>query len=82
MGTIDRATRDDHTAAQKGHINAEKAAMGAIDVEAKVTVYVILACTIAASGGVLFGKPIYCVAAAGCDVPGTQDMIHLGDVRT
>ena len=29
--------------------------MGEVDVEAKVTVYVVLACTIAASGGVLFG---------------------------
>ncbi|CAK0787907.1 hypothetical protein CVIRNUC_011129 [Coccomyxa viridis] len=36
-------------------MSAEKAAFGAIDVEAKVTVYVVLACTIAASGGVLFG---------------------------
>ena len=37
-------------------MSAEKAAFGAIDVEAKVTVYVVLACTIAASGGVLFGE--------------------------
>ena len=41
--------------------------MGAVDVEAKVTVYVVLACTIAASGGVLFGydgedTPFPCIA--------------------
>ena len=41
---------------KKGDINAERAAMGAIDVEAKTTVYVVLACFIAASGGLLFGE--------------------------
>lgn len=37
-------------------INVEKAALGLIDVDAKMTIYVVLACTIAASGGLLFGK--------------------------
>ena len=46
----------DQNALKNGSMNAEKAAFGAIDVEAKVTVYVVLACTIAASGGVLFGE--------------------------
>ncbi len=36
-------------------INVERAALGIIDVDAKMTIYVILACTIAASGGLLFG---------------------------
>lgn len=36
-------------------LDLERAAMGAIDVDAKVTIYVVLACTIAASGGLLFG---------------------------
>ncbi|BDA50848.1 Sugar transport protein MST4 [Coccomyxa sp. Obi] len=36
-------------------INIERAAMGIVDVDAKMTIYVILACTIAASGGLLFG---------------------------
>ena len=33
----------------------ERAAAGVIDVDAKTTTYVVLACIIAASGGVLFG---------------------------
>lgn len=33
----------------------ERAAAGVIDVDAKTTTYVVLACVIAASGGVLFG---------------------------
>ena len=33
----------------------ERAAAGVIDVDAKTTTYVVLACTIAASGGVLIG---------------------------
>ncbi len=33
----------------------ERAAAGVIDVDAKTTAYVVLACIIAASGGVLFG---------------------------
>ena len=37
-------------------INVERAAMGVIDVEAKSTIYVVLACFIAASGGLLFGE--------------------------
>ncbi len=37
-------------------INVERAALGIIDVDAKMTVYVVLACTIAASGGLLFGE--------------------------
>lgn len=41
---------------KKNDSSLERAAVGAIDVEAKVTVYVVLACTIAASGGLLFGE--------------------------
>lgn len=41
---------------KKSDLNVERAAMGAIDVEAKTTVYVVLACFIAASGGLLFGE--------------------------
>lgn len=63
MGVEDDALRDDHKALPNETISAERAAAGAIDVEAKVTVYVVLACAIAASGGVLFGKQ-----AANCDV--------------
>lgn len=33
----------------------ERAAAGVIDVDAKTTTYVVLACIVAASGGVLFG---------------------------
>ena len=33
----------------------ERAAAGIIDVDAKTTTYVVLACIIAASGGLLFG---------------------------
>ena len=33
----------------------ERAAAGAIDIDAKTTTYVILACMVAASGGILFG---------------------------
>jgi hypothetical protein len=41
---------------QDGSPDVERAAMGAVDVDAKVTLYVVLACMIAASGGILFGK--------------------------
>ena len=33
----------------------ERAAAGVIDIDAKTTAYVVLACIVAASGGVLFG---------------------------
>ena len=33
----------------------DRAAAGAIDIDAKTTTYVILACMVAASGGILFG---------------------------
>ena len=33
----------------------ERAAAGVIDIDAKTTTYVVLACVVAASGGVLFG---------------------------
>lgn len=33
----------------------ERAAAGVIDIDAKTTTYVVLACIVAASGGVLFG---------------------------
>jgi len=56
MGVEAEASRDDHKALPNEAISAERAAAGAIDVEAKVTVYVVLACAIAASGGVLFGE--------------------------
>lgn len=55
MGTAERPAKLDNKGQQNGNISVEKAAMGAVDVEAKVTVYVVLACAIAASGGVLFG---------------------------
>ena len=56
MSTTSNGAKKDHTTLKDGRISAEQAAFGAIDVEAKVTVYVVLACTIAASGGVLFGE--------------------------
>ncbi len=40
---------------KSSNVNLEKAAMGAMDIDAKITVYVALACLVAASGGVLFG---------------------------
>ena len=68
MGTAGRPARLDHKDQQIGNVSVEKAAVGAVDVEAKVTVYVVLACTIAASGGVLFGydgedTPFLCTAS-------------------
>ena len=56
MKATSNGGRKDPNALKNGSMSAEKAAFGAIDVEAKVTVYVVLACTIAASGGVLFGE--------------------------
>lgn len=41
---------------KSSNVNIEKAAMGAVDIDAKITVYVCLACLVAASGGVLFGE--------------------------
>ena len=38
----------------------ERAAAGVIEVDAKTTTYVILACLIAASGGLLFGYDAGC----------------------
>ena len=71
MGVEDDALRNDHRALPDEAISAERAAVGAIDVEAKVTVYVVFACAIAASGGVLFGKhPADCdVDDHACDLP-------------
>ena len=70
MGTAERPVQIDNEGQQNGNISVEKAAMGAVDVEAKVTVYVVLACAIAASGGVLFGydgedTPFSCTASNG-----------------
>ena len=56
MKATSNGGRRDQNALKNDSMSAEKAALGAIDVEAKVTVYVVLACTIAASGGVLFGE--------------------------
>ena len=56
MKTASNGAKRDATATKNDGISVEKAAFGAIDIEAKVTVYVVLACTIAASGGVLFGE--------------------------
>ena len=56
MKATSNGAKKDQTSLKDDSIGAEKAAFGAIDVEAKVTVYVVLACTIAASGGVLFGE--------------------------
>ena len=62
MRATSNGAKKDHNTLKDGSTSAEKAAFGAIDVEAKVTVYVVLACTIAASGGLLFGEShlLYC----------------------
>jgi len=73
MGMEAEASRDDHEALPNEAMrpSAERAAAGAIDVEAKVTVYVVLACAIAASGGVLFGEQAAdaSVDDHACDLP-------------
>ena len=56
MKATNKGGKHDKNDLKNDSMSAEKAAFGAIDVEAKVTVYVVLACTIAASGGVLFGE--------------------------
>ena len=56
MKATSKGGKGSQNALNNDSMSAEKAAFGAIDVEAKVTVYVVLACTIAASGGVLFGE--------------------------
>jgi hypothetical protein len=69
-GDLDRKSRDPEAAQEaiqkSSNVNLEKAAMGAIDIDAKITVYVALACLVAASGGVLFG---YDGAATGPNCP-------------
>ncbi len=56
MCTAERpAEAQNHKFQHSGNTTIEKAAMSVVDVEAKVTVYVVRACAIAASGGVLFG---------------------------
>ena len=58
-GDLEKKSRDPKAAQdviqKSSNVNVEKAAMGALDIDAKITVYVILACVVAASGGVLFG---------------------------
>lgn len=69
-GDLDRKSRDPKAAQdaiqKSSNVNLEKAAMGAMDIDAKITVYVALACLVAASGGVLFG---YDGAATGPNCP-------------
>ena len=63
-GDPDKKSRDPKAAQdviqKSSNVNVEKAAMGALDIDAKITVYVILACVVAASGGVLFGELLPC----------------------
>ena len=59
-GDLEKKSRDPKAAQdviqKSSNVNIEKAAMGALDIDAKITVYVALACLVAASGGVLFGE--------------------------
>jgi len=56
-GDPERRSRNaQDTISKASNPDTMKAAMGgAMDVDAKITVYVALACVVAASGGVLFG---------------------------
>lgn len=55
--SIDRSTGQEYIPSSKirSAADIERAAAGVIEVDAKTTTYVVLACIIAASGGVLFG---------------------------
>ena len=55
--SIDRTTGQEYVPSSKirSAADIERAAAGVIEVDAKTTAYVVLACIIAASGGVLFG---------------------------
>ena len=63
-GDLEKKSRDPKAAQdviqKSSNVNVEKAAMGALDIDAKITVYVVLACVVAASGGVLFGEVLPC----------------------